>query len=348
MVNTTGKIPVTILTGFLGAGKTTLLNNIIRKYSDKRFAVIENEFGEVGIDGGLVIGNIENMYELSNGCICCNLSDGLQQTLNNLLTSKFKFDNLLIETTGIADPAGVIDNFVAYEEFQQKFVIDSVICLADAMTYEDSADQQPEVHRQLAVADIIILNKIEDVSPEQGERVKELIRSVNPTAKLFCVSHANITNCDILDTYAYTSQNIEKLVMDFKNATPLKFDMMDFASQGPSFAKNPNNKHNNAFSHSIVSEGFTIDGDLDEQKFVYWIQGILQYNSASVFRIKGILSIAGKPKKFVLQSVRQYFLVEEAEDWKPGEQRYSKLVFIGKKLDRKAIQNYLESFVVQK
>ena len=342
MDNTSSKIPVTILTGFLGAGKTTLLNNIVRKYSNKRFAVIENEFGEVGIDGGLIVGNIDNMIELSNGCICCNLSEGLAQTLNNLLTSKYTFSNLLIETTGIADPAGVIDNFVGYEEMQRKFVIDSVICLADAMTYEDSAAEQPEVHRQLAVADIILLNKIEDVTPEQGERVKNLIRTVNPTAKLYCVSHADISNVDIINTFAYSAANVEKLVVDFRNATPLKFEAMD-ADFG-SFAQNPAKAK--AFRHSIVSEGFTIEGSLDEQEFVYWIQGVLQYNASNVFRIKGILSIAGKPKRLIFQSVRNFFLVEDGEDWQPGEQRFTKLVFIGRKLDRKAIQNYLESFKV--
>lgn len=344
-MNNTGKIPVTILTGFLGAGKTTLLNNIIKKYSDKKFAVIENEFGEVGIDGGLIVGNVSNIAELSNGCICCNLSDDLEKTLNNLLTSKYHFDNLLVETTGIADPAGVIDTFVAFEEFQRKFIVDSVICLADAQTYEDSASEEPEVHRQLAVADIIILNKIEDVTPEYGEHVKKLIRSVNPGAKMYCVSHADISRCDILDTFAYTSASVEKLVMDFQNATPLKFDMMDMENT-ISFTKNPVNKHNNAFRHSIVSEGFTIPGDLDEEKFVYWIQGILQYNSASIFRIKGILSIAGKKNKYILQSVRQFFLVDEGDEWQPGEERRSKLVFIGKKLDRDSIQGYLEGFVI--
>ncbi|MCQ2976102.1 MAG: GTP-binding protein [Bacteroidales bacterium] len=344
MTNSTEKIPVTILTGFLGAGKTTLLNNIVKKYSNKRFAVIENEFGEVGIDGGLIVGNIANMYELSNGCICCNLSDGLTQTLNNLLSSKYQFDNLLIETTGIADPAGVIDSFVGYEEFRQKFIIDSVICLADAQTYEDSAMEEPEVHRQLAVADIILLNKIEDVTPEYGEHIKKLIKTVNPTAKLFCVSHADISKVDIIDTFAYTATNIEKLVTDFTNATPLKFDMMDI-NNDVSFAKNP--AKNNSFRHSIVSEGFTINGCLDEQKFVYWIQGVLQYNSANVFRIKGILSIAGKPKRLIFQSVRNFFLVEDGEEWLPNEQQFTKLVFIGKKLDRKAIQGYLESFVVK-
>ncbi len=344
-MNNTGKIPVTILTGFLGAGKTTLLNNIIKKYKDKKFAVIENEFGEMGIDGGLIVGNVSQIAELSNGCICCNLSDDLQATLNNLLTSRYSFDNILVETTGIADPAGVIDTFIGFEEFVNKFVVDSVICLADAMTYEDSAAEEPEVHRQLAVADIIILNKIEDVSPEYGEHVKKLIRSVNPTATMYCVSQANISNCDIIETFAYSSSNVEKLVADFRNATPLKFDMSDFQNT-LQFAKNPSNKHNDAFRHSIVSEGFVIKGDMDEKKFVYWLQGILTYNEASVFRVKGILSLAGKNKKFILQSVCNFFLVDEAEDWQPGEERYSKIVFIGKKLDRDAIQGYLEGFVI--
>ena len=341
-METEKRIPVTILTGFLGAGKTTLLNNIVKKYSDKKFAVIENEIGEIGIDGGLVVGNIENMYELSNGCICCNLSDGLTNTLNNLLTSRYSFDNLLVETTGIADPAGVIDSFVGYEEFRRKFVIDSVVCLADAQTYEDSSSEQPEVHRQLAVADIIILNKFEDVTPQYGQRIKELISSVNPSAKLYCTSHADISNINILNTFAYSASNIEKLVVDFKNATPLKFSA-DNVSNNISFAANPKKNH---FGHNIVSEAFTVEGELDEQKFVYWMQGVLQYNSASVFRIKGILSIKGKKNKLIFQSVRQYFLVDNGEDWKEDEKRFTTLVFIGKKLNRKGILQYLESFRV--
>ncbi|MCR5454851.1 MAG: GTP-binding protein, partial [Bacteroidales bacterium] len=251
-----------------------------------------------------------------------------------------------IETTGIADPAGVIDNFMAYEEIYRKFVVDSVICLADAQTYEESAEEQPEVHRQLAVADIIILNKIEDVTPEYGEHIKKLIRSVNPTATLYCTSHAKIDNIDILDTFAYSAENVEKLVVDFKNATPLKFDMMNFNDNAPSFAANPQNKHNDAFHHSIVSEGFTIEGDLDEKLFVDWLQGVLQYNSASVFRVKGIISFVGRQKKYILQSVRQYFFLEEGDFWEDDEKRYTKLVFIGKKLSREAIEEYLESFVI--
>ena len=122
--------------------------------------------------------------------------------------------------------------------------------------------------------------------------------------------------------------------------------MMDFNENAPTFAANPQNKHNDAFHHSIVSEGFTMEGDLDEQKFVEWLQGVLQYNSASVFRVKGIISFAGRDKKYILQSVRQYFFIEEGEAWKPGEKRFSKLVFIGKKLNREAIEHYLESFVI--
>ena len=196
------------------------------------------------------------------------------------------------------------------------------------------------------MADIIILNKIEDVTPEYGEHIKKLIRSVNPTAKLYCTSHAKIDNIDILDTFAYSPENVEKLVVDFKNATPLKFDMMDFNDNAPSFAANPKNKHNDAFHHSIVSEGFTVQGDMDEKMFVEWLQGVLQYNSASVFRVKGIISFAGRNKKYILQSVRQYFFIEEGGDWKDDEQRYSKIVFIGKKLNREAIEEYLESFVI--
>lgn len=341
-MDTENKIPVTILTGFLGAGKTTLLNNIIKKYPQKKFAVIENEFGQEGIDGGLIIGDVSKIIELSNGCICCNLSDDLQKVLDNLLSSKYTFNHLIIETTGIADPAGVIDSFVAYQEFRDKFVMDSVICLADAQTYEDSALEQPEVHRQLAVSDIVLLNKIEDVTPEYGEKIKSILKSVNPNAKLYCVSHAKIDNIDIIDTFYYTAQNIEKTVMDFKNLSPMKISAVN---QSPSFAVKPENA--SKLKHDIVSEGFTIYGDLNEEKFVRWIQAVLQYNSATIFRIKGILSIKNNPQKLIFQSVREFFLVEGSSLWAQDEQRFTKLIFIGKKINREAIEGYLKSFIEQ-
>lgn len=335
-------IPVTILTGFLGSGKTTLLNNIIRKYPNKKFAVVENEIGQEGIDGGLIVASIENMVELSNGCICCNLSDDLIKTLDNLLSGKFSFDHLLIETTGIADPAGVIDIFVGYKEFLDKFQIDSVICLADAQTYEDAVVEQPEIHRQLAVSDIVLLNKFEDVSPEYGQKIKELVRSVNPSAKLYTTSHANINDIEILDQFSFKGKNVEKMVMDFSNLSMMNVNNINTESQ---FAMNTNKQ--NTFNHNIVSEAFTVNGQMDPQRFSAWIEGVLQYNSASVFRIKGILSIKGSDKKLIFQSVRQFFMTEDGDDWKEGEQRFTKLVFIGRKLNKNMIQEFLESFVVE-
>ena len=131
-----GKIPVTIITGFLGAGKTTLINNLIKKHPDKKFAIIENEFGEIGLDGSFIIGADENIFELSNGCICCSLNTDFYELINKLQTGGYDFNHLLIETTGIADPTSIVNAFLSDYEIIERFTIDSVICLADAVNIE--------------------------------------------------------------------------------------------------------------------------------------------------------------------------------------------------------------------
>jgi G3E family GTPase len=148
------RLPVTIITGFLGAGKTSLLNKLISKYPEKKFAIIENEFGETGIDGGLIAAASESIFELNNGCICCSLGEDFLQTLETLLGSSYDFNHLLIETTGIADPSGIIDAFISGNSIQQKFRIDSVVCVADAVNMEDLMNEQPEIRKQLALADL--------------------------------------------------------------------------------------------------------------------------------------------------------------------------------------------------
>ena len=145
------RIPVTIITGFLGVGKISLLNNLIRKHPEKKFAIIENEFGETGIDGGLIAAASEAIFELNNGCICCTLGDDFIFTLENLLGSSCDFNHLLVETTGIADPSAIVDAFISGSTIQQKFRIDSVVCVADAVNMEDLFDEQPEVRKQIAL-----------------------------------------------------------------------------------------------------------------------------------------------------------------------------------------------------
>lgn len=327
------QIPVSIITGFLGAGKTSLLNNIIQKYPDKKFAIIENEFGEIGIDGGLIVGSGENIFELSNGCICCSLSDDFFDTLSNLLNSKHQFDYLLIETTGIADPDSIIKAFAASEFILKQFRIDSVICLADALNFEELMEEQPEVRKQLAVADVVLLNKVESVSAEYAGEIKTLIEYLNPMAKVCPVSYANIDAVDLLDSFSFSGENIQKKAMSFGRLTISKSKPDKVASV---LLKPSTEQH----KHEIVSESFAIPGSFKAEAFSLWMNTFLFFNAKNIFRVKGIVSIEGEARKLIFHAVRDSFLNENGEEW-GDEVRFSKLVFIGKNIKRDQIEDGL-------
>ncbi len=326
------KIPVTIITGFLGSGKTTLLNQIIKKYSDKKFAVIENEFGEIAIDGGLIVGADNNIFELSNGCICCSLSESFYDTISSLLSGNYKFNHLLIETTGIADPDSVIQCFVASDDIRNRFTIDSVITLADALNLEDILTQQPEARKQIALSDTILINKTEGIAPEQIERLTKLISYINPTAERYNVSFANIANLEILDRNSFTGKNIEQKTMMFKGLSMQQ--VRDF--------RQPNvvSANNETLMHDITSEGFVIPGSFKMGAFTLWIEHFLYYNRKTIFRVKGIVSFDTLDERLILHAVRDTYLNELGLPW-GTEQRFSKLVFIGKNLDRDKIEDSL-------
>ncbi len=322
-------IPVTIITGFLGSGKTTLLNNIIGKYSDRKFAVIENEFGDIGIDGGLILDEVQNIFELTNGCICCSLQGDFINTIESLLESSYQFDHLLIETTGIADPDSIVNAFISTEMLQEKFIIDSVICVADAVNIEDFIDEQREVRKQMALADQILLNKADSVRPAYINELIQQIRSINPLAKCDAVSYSNISTISILDNYSFTGASIEKTTNDFPLPGGLMLD-----------------KNRLLNAHDITSEAFIIHGDIDLDKFKTWMSGFLFFNGHAIFRVKGILSIYDSNLQSIFQAVKNSYKFEDGKSW--GEQeRYSKFVFIGKHLDRQMIEKSLAELVIK-
>jgi G3E family GTPase len=327
------RIPVTIITGFLGAGKTTLVNKLINDYPEKKFAIIENEFGEIGIDGGLIVGANENIFELSNGCICCSLNDGFYETIAKLLDSPYPFNHLLIETTGIADPDSIIKPFLSAEEVQVNFRLDSVICMADSLNMEELIEEQDEVKKQLALADVVLLNKVDTVHPRYIAELKEIIRGVNPLATLYEAKHGQLVDCNLLDLKAFSAKKIAKVVMSFKNLSLYNGQL----NHQSALVDTPGHQHH---KHDIVSYGFSIPGNFDVQVFNFWIEHFLLLNRESVFRVKGFVSFEGMPEKYVFQAVRDSFMVEPAEDW--GEnRRFSKLVFIGKNLDRDKLEDNL-------
>ncbi len=319
------RIPVTIITGFLGAGKTNLLNNLLVKHPEERFAIIENEFGETGIDGGLIKSTSEAIFELNNGCICCSLGDDFLQTLESLLGSSFQFDHLLIETTGIADPSAIVDAFVSGESIQQRFMIDSVVCVVDAVNFEDLYRSQPEVSLQLALADLVLVNKTDCVGSTYLHHLEKIIKPVNRMVRIGYTSFGNVNEIDVLDTNSFSGESIKKSALSF-----CSLDLNALKSVGnKSFIHNP--LVDNVNKHGIVSIGFTFAGSFDVNRFGLWMQNYLYFNREEIFRVKGIVSFEGTDDQFIFHAVRSSFMFEVGKPW-GAEPRFSRLVFIGKNL----------------
>ncbi|MFT3738922.1 MAG: GTP-binding protein [Breznakibacter sp.] len=332
------KIPVTIITGFLGAGKTTLLNNLIRKHPEKRFAIIENEFGEIGIDGGLIVDVDDNVFELANGCICCSLNDDFMRTVRNLLDVRHKFGHVLVETTGVADPDTIVGAFLSTEAVQRDFVLDSVVCLVDAINLEDLMDSQPEVRKQIALADTVLVNKTDCVNPQYAAQLLQWVGMCNPSARVIAVSHADISDIDILESFAFSGRGVETSTMHFRSVTMLR---------GANTPQSLLMKSGKAHRHDIVSEGFVVPGSFDRNKFGFWMQNFMCYNADTLFRIKGVISFNGIAERFVFQAVRTTYMFEVGTCWDDDEPRFSKLVFIGRHLDRDNLEDNLYQLLAE-
>jgi G3E family GTPase len=193
------QIPVTVLTGFLGSGKTTLLNRILSENHGKRIAVIENEYGEIGVDNDLIIGAEEEIFEMNNGCICCTVRGDLIRILSNLMKRRDRFDYIMIETTGMADPGPVAQTFFMDDEIKNTFCLDSIVTLVDAKHVVEHFDDSDEVKEQIAFADVVLLNKIDLVSPSELDALETRIHSMNAVTKIFRTKNANIAMDHILD-----------------------------------------------------------------------------------------------------------------------------------------------------
>jgi G3E family GTPase len=326
------RIPVTIITGFLGAGKTSLLNKLIAKHPEKKFAIIENEFGETGIDGGLIASAPDAIFELNNGCICCSLGEDFLHTLETLLGSSYGFDYLLVETTGIADLSGIIDAFVSGNTVQQRFRIDSVVCVVDAVNMEGLFGSQPEVGLQLALADLVLVNKNDCVHPDHIVRLTGLIKGINLMAKIESTSFCAVDQIPVLDTYSFSGERIEKSTLSFCG-----IDLPENQKSGhKSVIHNPQ-RQGSIHKHDISSVGFTFEGSFEVNKFGLWMQNYLYFNRESIFRVKGIMSFDQTEDQFVFHAVRSSFMFEVGKPW-GNEARFSKLVFIGKNISGKELE----------
>jgi G3E family GTPase len=337
------KVPVTVLTGYLGAGKTTLLNRILSEPHGRKYAVIVNEFGEIGIDNDLIVGADEEVFEMNNGCVCCTVRGDLVRIIDGLMRRKGKFDAIIVETTGLADPAPVAQTFFMDDNVGRKAKLDAVVTVADAKWLKDRLKDAPEAKNQIAFADVILLNKTDLVAPDELGEVEARIRGINPYAKLHKTERCKIALPEVLGRNAFDLDRILEIAPAFLGSHHHHDHDHDHDHD------HAHHHHDGGLKHyhdeEMQSVSLKSDKPLDPDKFFPWIQDLVQTEGPNILRCKGILSFKDDDERFVFQGVHMILDGDHQRPWQQGEKRESRIIFIGRKLPEDKIREGLAGCV---
>jgi G3E family GTPase len=374
MTDTTlNKIPVTVLTGYLGAGKTTLLNRILTEDHGKRYAVIVNEFGEIGIDNDLVVGADEDVFEMNNGCVCCTVRGDLIRVVAGLMKrqrpGKPAFDAIIVETTGLADPGPVAQTFFVDEDVKAKTQLDSVTALVDAKHVMARLDDSKEAREQVAFADRIILNKTDLATPAELAEVERRLRALNPLAPITRAERANVPLDQVLGLGGFDLERILDINPQFANPAHGEHGHVhdehcghdhdhghhDHEHHGHDHAHDHEHElthasgtqtsgaRGHAHQDDIKGISLSLDRPLDGAKFTAWLDQLLGTQGQNILRAKGIIDVQGEDRRLVFQAVHMILEGDLQREWGPSERRWSRAVFIGRDLDEVALKAGFES-----
>ena len=316
----TSQVPVTVLTGFLGAGKTTLLNRILTEKHGKKYAVVVNEFGEEGIDNDLVVDADEEVFEMNNGCICCTVRGDLIRILSGLMKRADQLDAIIVETTGLADPAPVAQTFFVDEDVADRTKLDAIVTVADAVHLDAQLGEHHEAEEQIAFADVVLLNKTDLIQSENLESVETRIRKINPYAKIIRTARCDAPLEEVVGLNAFSLDRVLEVEPDFLDSD-----------------------HDHEHDDDITSVSFVSETPLDFEKFQTWFGKVLQTRGQDILRSKGILDFDGLDERYVFQGVHMLMDGSPMGEWPKDKPKSSRVVFIGRDIENMGLKEGFEA-----
>ena len=345
-------IPVTVLTGYLGAGKTTLLNRILTENHGRKYAVIVNEFGEIGIDNDLIVESDEEIYEMNNGCVCCTVRGDLIRVVEGLMRRPGRFDAIVVETTGLADPAPVAQTFFMDEDVRSKTKLDAVVALVDAKHLPLRLKDSSEAEDQIAFADVVVLNKTDLVTDEELRDVEAAVRAINPSARIHRTQRSGVPLAEVLDRGAFDLKRaidndphfLDHHDHDHDHDHECRPDCDHDHHHHHDGHHHHHHDHGVSPIHDVSVQSISLrGGEMDPKKFFPWIEKTTQMDGPNILRLKGIIAFKDDPERYVVQGVHMILEGDHQRAWKDGETHESRLVFIGRDLDTERLKRTFEA-----